>query len=172
MFPANRIHVTDFFGTSNSFYGGQLGLRGLFQFNRLQLELTTKVALGSNQEIATIRGATLINTTPLTAANAGLLALASNSGRYYRDEFAAIPEVGINLGFRVTDNIQLFVGYTFVYWANVLRPGDQIDTSLNANLIPTSNTFGAGGGPARPTVPLHESNFWVQGLNVGFEVRY
>src|SRR5207244_4445436 len=131
-----------------------------------------KVAFGSNQEIATVHGATLINSTPITAADAGLFALASNSGRYYRNEFAAIPEVGFNVGYRLSDNIQLFAGYSFVYWANVLRPGDQIDTSLNPNLIPTSNTFGVAGGPARPVMPLHESNFWVQGLNVGFEVRY
>ena len=67
---------------------------------------------------------------------------------------------------------QLFAGYSFMYWANVLRPGDQVDIAVNPNLIPTSNTFGVAGGPSGPAVTAHESSFWVQGLNVGLEVRY
>ena len=101
-----------------------------------------------------------------------MLALASNSGRSFQNQFTAIPEVGLNLGYRLTNNIEVIVGYGFMYWANVLRPGDQIDTNLNPNLIPTSNTFGVGGGPAHPAAILQEAGFWAQGLNVGFEVRY
>lgn len=172
VFPNSAIQVADFFATDNSFYGGQLGLRGTFQYERLQLQLITKVALGCNQEITTIRGATAINTAPPTLANAGLLALASNSGRYTRDEFAAIPEIGVNLGVRVTSHVQVFIGYSFMYWANVLRPGDQIDTGINPNLIPTSNTSGLAGGPSRPAYSPHDSGFWAQGLNVGLELRY
>ena len=172
VFPNNTIQVADYFATDNSFYGGQLGLRGALQYERLQLNLFTKVALGANQEITTIRGATAINTTPATLANAGLLALASNSGRYTRDEFAVIPEVGVNLAVRVTSHLELFLGYSFMYWANVLRPGDQIDTGINPNLIPTSNTAGIAGGPARPAYSPHDSGFWAQGLNVGLELRY
>jgi hypothetical protein len=171
-FGGNTIRVADFFDTDNSFYGGQLGLRGRLHNERFQVELTTKLALGCSQEIATIRGATSIDTVPATYANAGLLALAGNSGRFTRDEFAAIPEVGVNIGLRVTRHIQLFAGYTFMYWANVLRPGDQVDTHLNPNLIPTSNTFGVPGGPASPALALRGSSFWVQGLNLGIEARY
>jgi hypothetical protein len=172
VFAGNSIKVNDFFGTENSFYGGQLGLRGRLQYERLHLDVITKIALGASQEVAAIRGATSIDTMPATAFNAGLLALASNSGRFFHEEFTAIPEIGVNLGFRVTNNIDVFAGYTFMYWANVLRPGDQIDTNLNPHLIPTSNSFGTAGGPARPAAVLRESGFWAQGLNVGIELRY
>ncbi len=172
VFANNNIRVADYFATDNVFYGGQIGLRATLQFDRLQLQVVSKLALGCNQEVTTIRGATAINTTPATVAPAGFLALASNSGRDTRDEFAAIPEVGVNLGVRVTSHIQVFVGYSFMYWANVLRPGDQIDTTLNPNLIPTSNTAGVAGGPSRPAFVPHDAGFWAQGLNVGLELRY
>ena len=172
VFAGNSIHVADYFATDNSFYGGQLGLRGQFQLNRLTAEFTTKVAMGCSQEILTIRGDTFINTTPATALEGGLLALTSNIGRYAHNDFVVIPEVGLNLGYRVTDRIQLFVGYSFMYWAKVLRPGDQVDTNVNTNLVPTSNTYGVSGGPSNPAVALHETGYWVQGLNFGLEIRY
>ncbi len=70
VYAGKNIHVADYFATDNSFYGGQLGLRGQFQLSRLTAEFTTKLAMGCSQEILTIRGGTFINTTPATALKA------------------------------------------------------------------------------------------------------
>ena len=172
VFAGRDIRVSDFFGTENSFYGPQIGLRGVTHFKRLQLEVTTKVALGAIHEKVDIRGATFISGTPPTIADAGFLALASNRGERSQTDFAVIPEVGVNLGYRMTDNLQAYVGYSFMYWCNVVRPSDQIDPTLNPNLIPTSATFGAAGGANRPVMPFRESDFWVQGLNFGIELKF
>src|SRR5207244_361036 len=119
-----------------------------------------------------IHGRTSIDTTPATVTNAGLLALATNSGRHARDDFAVLPEIGVNFGFQITDRLQAFVGYTYMYWSNVVRPGDQVDLGLNPNLIPTSATFNTAGGPARPAFSFRDTDFWAQGINVGMEFRY
>ena len=56
---------------------------------------------------------------------------ATNSGSFTRNEFSVVPEIGINLGYNVTQNLRLFAGYNFLYWTNVLRVADQVDTTLN-----------------------------------------
>ena len=82
-----------------------------------------------------------------------------------------VPEVGVNLGVRVTQRLTLTGGYTFLYWSDVARPADQIDRNLNPNLIPTSNTFG-GGGPQRPAPGIRSNDFYAHGLTVGLIFRY
>jgi hypothetical protein len=54
----------------------------------------------------------------------------------------------------------------------VVRPGKQIDTVLNENLIPQFPATTPVSGPNRPAVLLKETDFWVQGLTVGLELRY
>lgn len=169
-FGGSNIRVTDAFATQNRFYGGQIGMRGGFQMKRWTVDMVGKLALGDTHQNLQIQGNTTINNTPF--ANSGFLALASNSGTYQRDVFAVVPEVGINLGFKFTDHIQASLGYSFLYWSRVVRPGDQIDLGLNQNLIPTSATFGNAGGPARPAVSFRETDFWAQGVNFGLELRF
>jgi hypothetical protein len=170
-FPGRRISIIDSFETENEFYGGQLGIRASMRKKRWQLDWTGKVALGNNDRSANVRGATVIDTTPATLANAGLLALASNSGRFSSSEFTVLPELNVHLGLRLTDRLQVYMGYSFLFWDNVWRPGDQIDRGLNPNLIPTSATFGAG-GPARPSFLGRDTDFFAHGIQFGAEFKY
>jgi hypothetical protein len=173
-FPGALIGVSDRFGVRNDFYGGQVGLRAELRHNRLFAGVYGKVALGFTHERVDASGATVINTpgAGITAVNSGLLALATNSGQFTRDRFAVVPEVGVNLGYRVTEHFRIFAGYTFLYWSEVVRPGDQIDRSLNPTLIPTSQMAGTLAGPRRPIMPLSGTDFWAHGLSVGLELRY
>jgi hypothetical protein len=170
----SRVLVTDEFDTRNSFYGGQIGVRREIWRDRWFVNGTAKVAIGVTHQVVDIHGSTTIIAPDGTATTqqGGLLALSSNIGHYSRDRFAVVPEVGINIGRQVTDYIRVFAGYSFLYWSNVVRPGEQIDTVLNRNLIPTSSTFGQPGGPARPAFSFHDSDFWAHGINVGIEFRY
>jgi hypothetical protein len=171
-YAGNIISVNDYFTTRNDFFGGQLGFRAEYVYKRLSLEVVSKVALGCTNEVVNIHGNTSINTNPVTNYTGGLLALSSNSGQYTRDAFSVVPEVGLNLGFQLTNNIKIFGGYSFLYWTNIVRPGDQIDTSVNPNLIPTSSTNGTAGGAARPAFAFHANDFFAQGANFGLEFRY
>ena len=102
----------------------------------------------------------------------GFLASGSNSGDYTRNVFAVVPEVGVNVGYQVTDHLRAFAGYTFLYWSSVVRPGDQIDLGLSGTQIPTDSRYNPTAGPARPAVLLRDTSFWAQGINVGIEFRY
>jgi hypothetical protein len=169
-FPSAQIAVADMFDTKTNFYGGQLGARAEFRHKRWFLSVITKVALGDSNQAVDIHGLTVSSAQPV--ANAGLLALASNSGHFTRDSFGVVPEIGGNLGFQFTQHIRGFVGYSFLYWTNVARPGDQVDTVINVNQVPTSVTFGAAGGPARPAFLFHSTDFYAHGVNFGLEFRF
>jgi hypothetical protein len=171
-FDGNTITVSDSFDTHNHFYGGQIGTRAELYHKRWTLSILTKLAMGVSHETVSIRGFTGIDTQPVTAVNAGLFAVSSNSGQFSRNTFAVVPEVGMNLSFQLTDHLRIFAGYTFLYWSNVARPGDQVDTSVNPNLVPTSMTFGAAGGPVRPTFAFRGTDFFAHGANLGIELKY
>jgi hypothetical protein len=165
-----QFAINDHFGTQNRFYGGQLGLLSEFRCNRWVFDVNGKVALGSTTEMVAISGSTAI--TPLGGAtqtfNGGLLALPSNIGRYDRDVFTWVPELGITVGYQCSDHWKFFVGYNILYWSSVVRPGEQIDRTVNTNQLPPP----VAGGPNRPLFTYNASDFWAQGVNFGVEFKY
>lgn len=171
-FDGNTITVSDRFDASNHFYGGQVGARVELHHKRWTLDLDARVALGVSHQVVSIAGSTGIDTQPATSANGGLLAVSSNSGRFTQNSLAVIPEVGVSLKLRLTEQLQLFGGYSFLYWSRVARPGDQIDANVNPNLVPTSMTFGTAGGTNRPAFSFRQTDFFAHGANFGLEFRY
>jgi hypothetical protein len=165
--------VSDRFSTRNNFYGGQVGLDSEYRRGRWFLDLKSKVALGSNHEVVTIGGNTIITTPGGTPANltGGLLALPSNIGRFSRDMFVVAPEATINLGYQVTPGLRVFVGYNILYLSNVVRAGNQIDPVVNPTLLP-STTPTTPSLPSRPAFVFKGTDFWAQGINFGLEYRY
>jgi hypothetical protein len=185
----------DQFDTHNSFYGGQIGARGEYCWHWLSLEVGGKLALGSMVEVANVGGSTAFTTTstvtptmlvtpggiplnPATGAPAvttttsgqlpgGFFAQPSNMGHYSRTAFAVVPEVNIKVGAQLTDWLRATVGYTFLYMSEVLRPGDQIDRTINPGWLTVPPTPGA-----RPAFPFRTSDFYAQGLEFGLELRY
>jgi hypothetical protein len=165
-----RFQLDDNFSTHNNFYGGQVGGKGEWVRGRWSLDVLGKVALGVSQQRADVRGATLV-TAPGAAPEAftgALLALPTNIGRYDRDQFAVVPEADVNLGYRVTERLRVRVGYTFLYWSSVARPGDQINLAVNSTQIPPGTLRGA----AQPAFGFKGTDFWAQGLNFGVQYEY
>jgi hypothetical protein len=158
------------FSTENNFYGGQVAARAEFAYQRFFVSVLGMLGLGDMHERATIGGSATTTgsqtvttasgatqTTSLAGTAPGWLAQASNIGSYSRDRFAVVPEARVSVGYQITDNLSLAVGYTFLYASTVVRPGDQID--------PVS-------GPGHPTFTFHGTDFWAQGLVAQVEVRY
>jgi hypothetical protein len=174
LFGGSTIAIADQFDTHNYFYGGQIGARVESYWGRLFVNVLGKVALGETQEIVDIHGSTAITSPAGTTTGfpVGFLALASNSGRFTRDEFAVVPEFGINVGWQVSAHLRASVGYTFLYWSAVARPGDQVDEGLSGTQLPTDTRFNPGSGPARPAVLLRSTDFWAQGISFGLELCY
>jgi hypothetical protein len=168
----SQFVVHDGFSTHNQFYGGQLGLRGEMWQGRFYAVANLKVALGDCQQGVDINGFTQI-TTPagaVTTQPGGLLALPSNSGHFFGEHFAVVPEGSLVVGYQVTDHLSVSIGYTFLYWSSVARPGDQIDRGISPAALPIS---GAAAVPSsRPAFSLQDTDFWAQGLTFGLELRF
>ena len=102
----------------------------------------------------------------------GIFSQATNIGQQSRNVFAVVPEAQIQLGYRTQSGIRFFVGYDFLYVSNVVRPGDQIDTTLNFTgnpaLIPGSTLTGA----ARPSAMFNGSSLWAQGVKIGASFQF
>jgi hypothetical protein len=174
MFPGDMIVVNDDFNTRNQFYGGQIGARLGWTRNRWSIDWLTKVAFGDTRQTVDIQGNQLI-TTPGGATsffNGGLLALGSNIGSFSRDRFAVVPETNLILGFRVTDHLKLLIGYSFLYWSNVVRPGNQIDRVIDVSQIPNSGLTVAPTGQGRPAPLFKSTDFWAQGISFGMEFTF
>jgi hypothetical protein len=167
------IGVLDRFQTTNQFYGGQVGFEGELIRGRWFLGLNTKLGLGNMHESVNVVGATAITVPSISVATfapGGLLTQQSNIGRRNRDQFAFVPEIGLKVGYNVSDHLRVFVGYNFLYLSTVVRPGDQIDRAVNTAQLPT--IIGAGTAASRPALTLRGNDFWAQGLTVGAELRY
>jgi hypothetical protein len=169
----------DHFEGANNFFGANLGLRGEYRLGDLFVNVTGKIALGAMDQNGTVFGSTLaINTVP-TATQvfpAGTFALLTNSGKHAPTVFAVVPEVTCNLGYDVTKNVRLFLGYNFLYLNSVTRPGTNFDHALNPGQVPGLQPVGVNPGPivgpAVPAYPFNRTDFWAQGVNFGLQLRY
>jgi hypothetical protein len=172
----NLENLTDAFGTKNFFWGGQIGSRWQLCHGAWLLDLLGKLALGGTQQVIEIGGTTtLVGPAAVggsqTAAG-GLLTTSTNIGRFTRDRFSVIPELGIQLGYQLCPEARVFVGYSLIYWTDAVRPSQQIDPVVNLTQVPIHPSFGPLVGPAQPAVPFRETDFWAQGINFGLELRY
>jgi Putative beta barrel porin-7 (BBP7) len=163
----------DSFNTRNQFYGGQLGTRVSWHGERLSLDLAAKVALGATSQTVDIQGSTGQFGPGFGGVSpGGFFAQPSNIGRYSATEFSVIPAAEFKLGYQLSRSTRFFIGYDFIYWNQVVRPGNQIDR--NINITQASNLGGSGtlSGPAFPTPLFNRSDFWAQGVTLGFEFRF
>ncbi len=163
--------INDSFRAMNQFNGVDLGVNFNRYRNRWGLNLLAKMALGNTNQIVNISGSTLLNGTAQTSngQNAGFLAQPSNIGRHQRDQFAVVPELGATVSYFVTPRFSLRAGYTFIYWSNVVRPGDQIDTDVNPALLPPANNVTTN---LRPRFNFDSVDYYAHGVNLGAQFTW
>ncbi len=162
----------DSFEAQNIFNGGELGFMWQGRRGYWTLDVLLRTAFGNTNSEVTIDGSTTFSSNGITRAG-GLLALPSNINTYTSNQFSVVPEVGATLGYQLTERTRLTVGYTMIYWTNVARPGDQIDTDVNPTFIPNEFAAGTQTGIRRPGLPEIElTNYFIHGFNVGGEYRW
>ncbi len=164
--PGEGFRINDRFRTLNQFNGFDMGMAYNRQRGCWSLDLLAKLAIGNTRQRVDINGNTSIN--GAAAQQGGLLAQTSNIGSHSRDQFTVLPELGAGVGYQLTHNLRLKAGYTLIFWSNVVRPGDQIDLDINPNLFPPAVV----GGAARPHFDFDDTNYWVQGVNLGAEYTW
>jgi hypothetical protein len=173
--PGSTIGLFDTFQTQNQFFGGQVGTRVQGNLGRWVVGADAKLGIGENMQSITINGLSVASAPggPVLLAPGGSFAQLSNMGHYTTSHFALVPEFATDIGYQITPWMRLRLGYNFLFWSNVLRPGAQIDPTLNVNNVPVSQLFGTlPGGPARPSVLFNRSEFWAQGVSVGLLFSY
>jgi hypothetical protein len=169
------LHLNDDFQTRNNFFGGQIGGQVVYRYGPFALITTGKIAVGSMHEVVHISGSTTLDQFffPPRTANGGLLALGSNIGDYGHYVASVVPEFTTTLSCQVLEHVSLLVGYNFLYASTVVRPGAQIDRTVNPTELPTSASFSPLPlGQPRPFFLFHNSDFWAQGLTVGLNLSF
>jgi hypothetical protein len=167
-----NILVADRFLAKNDLQAIDLGLTAEYRQGPLSLSVRGRVAVGYNRQEIEISGGTIVTAAPAppAASVGGLLAQTSNIGRTSRDDGSVAEQVDLRLGWQVTPNLTASLGYSYLYWTDVVRAADQIDRTVNPNLIPPSVSPAAG--PNRPVFALQRNVLSAQGLNLQLEYRF
>lgn len=170
--PANFGGLADEFTTKNRYIGGQFGLSSQWRWRRFAVTAQTKLGLGGNLETVVINGATVLNFADGSVVNfpAGVLALPTNIGEHTGSSFSVLSDTNLTWAWVLTDRCRFTIGYSLMYLSSVVRPGDQIDTTLNPSQLPVAQGApGALVGPARPLPTFNHTDFWAQGISFGFQ---
>lgn len=163
--------IQDNFRTRNQFNGVEMGTLWQGRRGYWSLDALLRCSVGNIRQEVIIDGSTATTQNGTTTnANGGLYAQRTNSGVFTREVLGVIPEFGANLGYQLTQRWRLNAGYTFIYWSNVVRPGDQIDQDVNPNLLPPETVPFTGA--ARPRFTFNETDYWLQAVNLGAEYRW
>jgi hypothetical protein len=163
--------LNDNFRTLNQFNGAEIGAQWMGRRGYWSLDMLMRLGIGNTRQQVEINGTTQTTQNGnTTTANGGLLAQRTNSGTFVRNQFAMVPELGATLGYQCTQHLRLTAGYSFIYWSNVVRPGDQIDTTVNPNLLPPENPVQTAF--LNPRFAFRETDYWIQGLSLGGEYRW
>lgn len=172
--PPGFFHTYDQFNVSNNFYGGQLGLRGSVDNGPFFANATAKLAMGSTFQHVSVDGGTFTNIGGYASVPGGYLSQTTNMGSTTHSQFAVVPELNLNVGYRLTPWVSVLVGYSFLYVSSIARPGDQLDRVINPSQSSAiTSQFPANlSGPARPGLSVEGASFWAQGLNFSLEFRF
>lgn len=170
--PGSLISISDLFWTRNHFYGGQVGARVEWDMGYFFLTLFGKLAVGVNDQQIRVRGETTILSTQRAHFPAGILASPGNLGTHNDSIFSILPEVGVTASIPLGPNLNFRVGYSFLYWSNILRPGNQMDRRIQPGQVPADRFFQVLPGDGGPSIPWSRSSFWAEGLLLGLDFRF
>jgi len=166
------IVVQDAFRTRNQFHGGQVGYAFARRYGSLEFDGRLSVALGVTHQEIEIAGFQNRTRPGQGTENftGGLLAAGPNLGTFTRNMFSVAPEATFNVGTRLTDRLKIYAGYNFLAWSNVIRPGDQIDRTVDLSFVPNGPRVPLSAN--RPLPTFQQSNLWAQGVQFGVEYRW
>jgi hypothetical protein len=162
--------INDTIQVQNRFYGAQAGANadiclgcGVF------LDGWFKLGIGDMHEDMSLQGFTV---TPSGILKGGSLVGPGDDNTHRTfDRICFVPELALNLGYQPCHWLRLYVGYTNMYISTLARATQQtVPTSTNATI--TINGTAVGSSVIAPAFQAHDTDMWVQGLNVGFELRW
>lgn len=167
--------VQDRISARNQFYGGTVGGRLGYANGPWFIDGTAKVSIGGVHQIVTLDGTTTLVSGgglvgPATTPG-GFLTNVANGGRTSENRFAVLPEANFQVGYQLRSWANVFAGYQVLYMSNMARAGDQVDRNINANRLPTVNTFNTR-GLVSTTASTNSGDLFLHGFNFGFTLTY
>jgi len=168
---SESIAVSDLFAAQNEFHGGMFGLRGDYRFGQFGIELMGRFGFGNMRQSVRIAGSTtsVDASGQVSTRDSGLLAQSlTNAGLHEQDKFSYMNEAGLKLAFYPVEHLKLSIGYSLMYWSSVVRPGFEIDTSIDGRLLTTLPPTDA----TRPAFAFNPTDYLVHGLNLGAELQF
>ncbi len=167
----NVYEIQDSFRTKNQFLGCELGLFGTHQRRRWSLDGGVRLGIGATKQQLNVSGQTVVTENGVsTTSPGGFLAQRTNSGSWEHNRFTLLPQFDVGLGYQMTNTWRASVGYSLLYWGNVLRATEQIDPVINPGLLPPEQN--PLNGDLRPSTLLHESSYLAHGITIGLEKRW
>jgi hypothetical protein len=168
------LAVTDIFDTKNEYNAGYFGLQADYRRCNWSLNVLARFAFGNMHQTVSVSGATVATDANggVDVRDSGLLAqAATNGGVHIQDEFAFMNDTGVKLSYHASQRLKLSVGYSLMYWSNVVRPGDQINLNVDSRLL--------GDPPDDPDPPITQpafafqtTDFLLQGINLGLQYDF
>lgn len=179
--PNDVWNTKDSFIAINNFYGGQIGLGLDYSGSCFFFNLRAKAALGADCGKVGIHGHfktnefnPVLGEGPAQTYKGGLFALPTNIGNHHRTFMSLLAEANANIGYRVSDCVNLQAGYTFIYVNKALWASNQIDRTINFTQSPAfvDSPDATLVGTKRPRFRHKTKNLWTQGVNVGLFVSF
>ncbi len=160
---SDEFDVHDWFDARSKFNGLELGIVYECCHDWYSFDAFGRVGVGANQNSVGINGVTAIDGV-VQADPGGILAQASNIGTHDQTVASLMAQLGFNVNVCLTHHLSANAGYSFLYWGNVARAGEQIDKHVHPGLFPpytaVPGTIGA--------LPTHKlSDYYAHGLNFG-----
>ncbi|MFO0938848.1 MAG: BBP7 family outer membrane beta-barrel protein [Gemmataceae bacterium] len=172
----SSITIFDQFQTRNEFYGGQVGFHSRIYGTYWSFDWINKYAIGGvRQSVSTFGSNTYTSATGLNDSElGGLYARGANLGTFSRTKFAVAAELALLLGYNVTQNVRLHVGYNVTWISSVIRATEVIDPVVNdSNTRFISQSGTAQTDANRPAFQWNRaSDYHLQGLTFGVTVGY
>ncbi len=159
--------------THNEIFAPQLGVEVEAQCYGFFVNGRGTVAVGPNFQEVNVQGQTTVvgGSNPLTNAPGGLLSGPANQGDHSRTRVTFIPEFNAKLGYQCGSWLRVHVGYDALSIEHTARPAQQIAFNNLATSVTVAGSTNQV-NVTQPTINLHDSDTWIQGLNFGMEFRY
>jgi hypothetical protein len=187
-----RVSLADQYTAVNQFNGAVLGFKTDARYGMFTSSLFGKIAVGEMHERVTLNGVGSFNDPTGASGNlpgssavvgglpggglgqfyGGVLVNAANIGTYVHDRFTYIPEVGLNFGIALTKGLTGYIGGNFLYFPNLVRPGNLVNPVTSSAAVPFSANYGQAGAPRGPAFTLVETDHWIGGLTCGLILKY
>jgi hypothetical protein len=135
------------------------------------VEATGKFAPGETQLVSEISGDPLAAGDQVIAGSVAgpLLSFPSNVGRVDTWALSFAQEFTLRLRCQLAANVQLTLGYNFLYLNRIACPGDQMAPIVNVTQLPE---LGPQTGRLEPKPLLFHTDYFAQGGTAGLEIRW